>query len=157
MSNIDSMVIEKKLNISGELFEEIKFQIENNLFFLYLKNFNENLIVDYKEEEDKSILLYIKNIKDESDEELSLIKFKYTYVFENGSYLIKGISDKDYEDEDFFVVDFEDFEISLNKENLIFIMYYNTKKYPKCIITMISNYFELIFLNLERFTNKKCY
>lgn len=157
MSSIDSIVIEKELNISNDLFEEIKVQIENNMFFLYLKSFNENLLVDYKEEEDKSILLYIKNIKDDSDEELSLIKFKYSYNFEGGNYLINGISDKDYEDDDFFLIDFENFEISLNKQNLKFVMYYNTKKYPKCVITMISNYFELIFLNFENFTNKKCY
>ena len=146
---MDEIIIEKKLNINDDQFENLSKEIENNTFFLYLTSFNKDLIVNYEKEEDGTILLYMKNIVDESDEELSLVRFKYTITSKNNNYILNALQDKDYENDDFFITDFDNFNININKKGFKFIMTYNPKKYPKCIYIMIKKYFERIFLNLE--------
>ena len=154
-SFIDRIVIDKNVNIGDLPFEILSREIESNNFFLYLTKFNKDLLVDYCKEEDGTILLFIKNITDESDGEISLVRFKYTFTFENGHYILEALPDKDYENDDFFVIDFESFTINMSRLDFNFTMSYNSKKYPKCVIVMIKKYFETIFSNFESFTNSQ--
>lgn len=150
---MDRIVIDKMIDVGDVPFENLNKELENNDFFLFLTNLNKDLIVDYKKEDDNIISLYIKNITDDCDDELSLIRFKYSYRIENGAYILEAISDKDFETDDFFVIDFDKFTIRIAKDNFNFFMEYNPKKYPKCVIMMIQKYFERIFNNFQTFIN----
>lgn len=145
-----TIAFEKTINIPNDKFEILKENIEKYDFFKYLSSFNSELINDYNKEEDGSIIITFKNIIDENDEELSLIKFKYTYENIDGRYIITILSDNDYENDDFFVVEFEDIVIVINKSEFKLSLKYNSKKYPKCVISMIQKYFEEMFLNFEK-------
>uniref|UniRef100_A0A6C0BC33 Uncharacterized protein n=1 Tax=viral metagenome TaxID=1070528 RepID=A0A6C0BC33_9ZZZZ len=149
---MDRIVIEDSLNISDLVFEDLIREVKNGNFFFLLKTFNDDVVVSCKNENNEVTSICIKNIVDKSDDEISLIRFKYSNNLKDGKLLIDGKSEKEFSvdgDEDFFLVNYEDFLLEISKEKLIFIMNYNTKVYPKCVFTLIEKYFKKIFENLR--------
>lgn len=148
MDSIGTFEIKKVIKIPED--EYIQIISSDSDFFQYLKKFNNELINSYSKEEDGSIILTFKNIIDQDDEELSLIKFTHSNELIDDNYVLNLKCDKDYDNEDFFTIDFEDIIININRDGFILVMTYNSKKYPKAVINMIQRYFEEMLDNLEK-------
>ena len=152
--NIDSITIENELNISERVFSEIRKEVDDKNFFKFLSSFNTDIITN-SETEDDITSIYIKNITDEADDEISMIRFTYFSSTNNDEFHLNALSDKNYDGDEFFVVDYESFNVFINKHKCTFVMNYNSKKYPKCIFIVIRKYFERIFGNLSKYLEQR--
>lgn len=151
-SDLHKIEFKNKLNITDKNFNVLKYELNAGTFFNYLQKSNKEILIDCKNK-NNDISLYIKNLDDDFDEEISLVKFAFSYDDLNDKLLLNGKSKKCEEDEEdeYFFIDFNTFLIEINKTELIFTMLYNPKKYPQCIFLMIKKYFEVLFSNMEKF------
>lgn len=150
-SESGKIYIKNDLSITDINFNIMSNELLHGDFFNYVQKFNNDIIIDCKNN-NGIIHLYIKNIVDKFDDEITLIRFSYSCEKIENTFHIKCFSVdecENEENEDYFCVDFDNFSLEIERNKFQFLMIHNPKKYPHCVFIMIRKYFEIIFENMK--------
>lgn len=144
------------LDASLRIYDRINRYVQDGTFFSYLQSKNPDIITHYHKSIDgKTNTLFVKNLLDTDDEELSILCFTSTIIEKSVSVSILAhqslnfsealLSIRNVDVDNNAIIHFNEFKISINPDTLTFDMKYDSSKHPAYIGKMLEAYFKKIF------------
>lgn len=146
--NAEFVEVTTEFNLNEQKKELILQKLREHKFFEFISSIE---IIHSCNEDLESTTIMMKNIVDEYDDELQLLKFSWSFSQDDDKILIKGLNIEVDDDEilnEYFYVDFIDFTIEITNSELKFKMSYDKNRHPSFLLQIIKKCFKIMFEQL---------